>query len=199
MAVVTLNTPSALVRSLQAAALQFISDEGDGLREDASSVHVYLAIAPLLPHYTVADVVPVVDLVRNAINRASGRGVQAARQGGALYQVLTLLEYFAAYARSSGAECVAVRAVILAESLEDDGVLCDRSSTVAAKSLQDDIATLTAGGPFSGERFDGWAKGSADSWIYGAMFDIEELSCIDVNEMRGGVKPTEGEAAWPIL
>lgn len=195
MAVVAFNTPSALVRSLQAAVLPFIDDQGEGMREGVSIFHVYKAVAPLLPGYTVADVAPVANLVRNAMSRAAGRGLQSERLQDAFYQVLTIAEYFVAYARSSGPDCVAARAAVLTEATEDDGVLCDRSTTVAAKSLQDDIATLTAGGPFNGERFDDFAKGvSGSSWLYEALFDAEKQSCIDVNEMRAEIGH-QGDAA----
>ena len=180
----TVTKPGELVRALQAAALPFIDAKGEDLRKGASFSNIYMATAPLLPGYTVADVVPLTDILRNAVNRSHERGVEAARRSNALSRSLWLLEDFVSYARASGPECAAARAAILADSLTDDGVLCDTSQPIAAQRLQDDIARLTAG-RFEGERFDDFANDVPSQWLYSVLFDREKLSAPTVNAMRG--------------
>lgn len=177
MAVITYTKPTVLVRALEEAALPYV--EGEEMREDASHFDVYKAMAPILAGYTLADVAPVADLVRNAINSEMDKPVERAE---ALHLALTVAEQFMAYARASGPEDVAVRASMLTKSLDDDGVFGTNEQRQAACSLQRDIADLVAG-HFEGDTFDGFANGNPGRWLFEALFNLEGLSAPAVSDM----------------
>lgn len=175
-------TPRAILRAIGQAALPFIDAKGDDLRDDATPLDVYKAVAPFLQGYTVADAAVMQDIVRNAVNSDHGNGRAAARRSHALCETLWLLEGFVAHGRASGPDCVRARISVLKASLDDDGVLCVPTQMGAAGAIGSDVERLIEGRAFEGEAFDDPTRECRNPWLL--SYFMEERHGLDFVAVR---------------